>query len=91
MVLEGDNLWFCHQIQVGSGPAARTVRTPAPDMARCSIQFNYTPTSNEDFLVDSKAEEIQVTLYSHFAKPLRDQTATITCKVRIDVIYMLLF
>ena len=83
MVLEGDNLWFCHQIEVPVSSTAKThaIKTPASDITRCSIQFNYKPICDDDFLVNLKAEDIQVTLFSHFSKPLRDQTALIVCKV----------
>ena len=53
MVLEGDNLWFCHQIEVPVSSTAKThaIKTPASDITRCSIQFNYKPICDDDFLV----------------------------------------
>ena len=83
IILDGDNLWFCHQVDVGSGNKARTIKNPRSDITRCSIMFDYTPESDQDNLVDSRAEEVQVTIHSHFTKPLRDQTVSIVCKVRL--------
>ena len=83
VILEGDNLWFCHQVELGSGKNARTIKMPNSEVTRCSIMFDYTPTSDRDNLVDSKERQVKVTLHSHFAKPLRDQTVTIVCKVRL--------
>ena len=85
VILDGDNLWFCHQVDLGSGKNARTIKNPSPDITRCSIMFDYAPQSDHDNLVDSREKSMQVTLHSHFTKPLRDQSVEIVCKVRLMV------
>ena len=70
LVLEGDNLWFCHQIKLGEGDHPCCIDTPAQHISRRSIQFNYTPSDKCEIVVD-KDRKIKVAVHSHFANPIR--------------------
>ena len=63
IVLEGSNLWFCHQVVIGS----HTVKTPARDLSSSSIQFN---VQKENHKIDGK---VKVVLHSHFSKPVKQE------------------
>ena len=69
VVLEGDNLWFCHQIQLGEGEHPCCIDTPAQYISRRSIQFNYTPSDKCEIVVD-KSGIIKVNVQSHFARSI---------------------
>ena len=66
--MEGDNLWFCDQIKVGS---RHIINTPGSDASKRSIHFNYDPINDRDLIVEFKAETVTVSLYSHFCNPIR--------------------
>lgn len=67
-VLEGDNLWFCHQIRLGD------YIPPIPKLeehiAHRSIQFNFCLSKHTAKIVNEDGY-VKVTLYSHFAHPIR--------------------
>ena len=67
VVLEGNNLWFCHQICIGE----EEINTPAQNITRQSIWFNFTPKANIVF----DEGKVKVVLYSHFANPIRKKIA----------------
>ena len=70
LILEGDNLWFCHKIKVGNRVGARVIKAKGPDTTRRSINFNYVPKHDGDLLIAPKDTKVSVTLYSHFSKPI---------------------
>ena len=71
VVLEGENLWFCHEVDLGEKETLiRRINKPEAVTGR-SIQFNYEPTGKSDLLVTNST--VKVTLYSHFANPIRNK------------------
>lgn len=70
VILEGENLWFCHEVDLGERETLiRKVNNPEAITGR-SIQFNYCePTGKSDLLLDNS--KVKVTLHSHFANPIR--------------------
>ena len=69
VVLEGDNLWFCHHIQIGN---KSKIATAVQNITRRSIQFNFTPSDSEKLAMPENGH-IEITLYSRFAQPIRDR------------------
>ena len=72
VVLEGNNLWFCHQIRIGEKENIQEINTPAQNITRQSIWFNFTPKTKNIVFDDGK---VKVVLYSHFANPIRKKIA----------------
>ena len=68
VVLEGNNLWFCHEVHVGEREKKFSAKSSESITAR-SIQFNYKPTEKSEQLVTDK--RVKVHLHSHFANPIR--------------------
>lgn len=68
VVLEGNNLWFCHQIRIGEKENIQEINTPAQNITRQSIWFNFTPKAKNIVFDDG---HVKVALYSHFANPIR--------------------
>lgn len=81
VAVEGDNLWFCDQIKVGSRSGSRVINTCGSDASKRSINFNYVPSSDGDLLVEHKADTVEVCLYSHFCNPIRRKDVKATKKV----------
>lgn len=81
VVLEGNNLWFCQKIVVGTGANSRMVKSPVPNATQRSVQFNYSPKSERDNIIQSPTEEVKVSLHSQFAKPLQRKSVKVVCKV----------
>ena len=69
VVLEGDNLWFCHEIRLGEIDNILEIKTPAQNVTRRMIQFNFPPYEKLKNLVSEG--KVKVTLHSHFANPIR--------------------
>ena len=65
VVLEGDNLWFCHEVVLGKRKNTCKITTPAQSITRHSIQFNFTPTDKSKNIVGDDGKVV-VTLHSHF-------------------------
>ena len=67
VVLQGDNLWFCHEIRLGNyvPPVPKLVE----HIARRSIQFNFRLSETANIVTDDG--HVKVTLFSHFANPIR--------------------
>lgn len=67
VVLQGDNLWFCHEIRLGNyvPPVPKLVE----HIARRSIQFNFSLSESANIVTDGG--HVKVTLFSHFANPIR--------------------
>ena len=71
IVLKGENLWFTHKVGLGdkrSNPYE--VNTPAQNITRCSIQFNFAPSHDASRVLQSKPT-VRLTVYSHFSKPIQ--------------------
>ncbi len=70
VVLEGENLSFCFEVQLGEQSNALKIKSPDHLTSRI-IQFNFPPdkkTRNITILDDST---MKVTLRSHFSNPIR--------------------
>lgn len=63
IVLEGNNLWFCNEIRLGTC----SINSPPQNATRHSIQFSFTLPSE----LTADDGPIKATLYSHFANPIR--------------------
>jgi hypothetical protein len=70
VVLEGSNLWFCHEVLLGEGEHKVSAERSTEMFTGRSIQFNYEPTDNTDHLVVD--DKIKVRLHSHFSPKLMD-------------------
>lgn len=68
VVLQGDNLWFCHEIHLGS--YVPHIPKLAEQIARRSIQFNFSLSEDITNIVGGDGH-VKVTLLSHFANPIR--------------------
>ena len=68
VVLQGDNLWFCHEIRLGS--YVPPVPKLAEHIARRSIQFNFRLSGDITNIVAGDGR-VKVALLSHFAHPIR--------------------
>lgn len=64
IVLEGNNLWFCHKVHIGRDDNTIEIDSPSNIMRR-SIQFNFKPSDKTEKLCENG--RVHVTLYSHFA------------------------
>lgn len=69
LVLEGSNLWFCHEVHLGEKENVIHIKNSAETITGRSIQFNYKPTKKTDRLINN--DRVKVTLHSHFANPIR--------------------
>ena len=78
VVVEGDNLWFCHGVKVGS---LKVVETEAGNITRKSIQFNYIPQNESDF---HTKDTVSVKLLSQFSNPIRRPAVKVIRKVIIQ-------
>ena len=65
IVLEGNNLWFCHKVRIGRHENSILIDSPSNIMRR-SIQFNFNPSELTEKLCENGG--VHVTLYSHFAQ-----------------------
>ena len=82
LVVEGDNLWFCNQIKVGSREEGRNIKTDLSNASKRSVHFNYTPVDSNDLIV-GKQETIRLHLFSHFHNFIRQDvqvTKQVHCK-----------
>ena len=70
VVLEGKNLWFCHEIQLGEGKNVLPIKSSAQNITGRSIQFNFRPTEVSERLVGNDGK-MQVILHSHFAQQIQ--------------------
>ncbi len=76
VTITGENLWFCHHVQVGS----RKEKVEAEDVSRKSIQFNCGLDSGDlGFSADS--DGVKVILISHFCNPVRAGNVQVAHKV----------
>ena len=70
VILEGENLWFCHEIRLGEEENIIHIEDRADDVSRYFVQFNYSPTKKTDHIVSDNGI-VKVTLRSHFSNPVR--------------------
>ena len=70
VVLEGSNLWFCHEIHLGKEKNKIHIKHSAEVVTGRSIQFNYSPTEKTDCLV-SADDKIKVECHSHFSNRIK--------------------
>lgn len=70
VLLEGENLWFCHKIRLGEIENIVDIKTPAQNVTRRMIQFNFPPHELKNLVTQGK---VKVTLHSHFANPIRQK------------------
>ena len=66
VVIQGDNLWFCHKIKLGSKKGV-SIDSPTNVMRR-SVQYNFLPTPKTKKLADN--DSIRVCLSSHFSQEI---------------------
>ena len=78
VVLEGDNLWFCDRIKVGS---SSFIDRPGSDASKRSISFSYDPGNVSDLLVEHSTKTVEVCLCSHFCNPIKRKDVAVTMKV----------
>ena len=74
IVLEGENLWFCHKIQIGAREEARILAemdAEGQDTTMRTINFCYIPKEKDDLLIGIGSEKVTITLFSHFCNPVR--------------------
>ncbi len=75
VTVNGDNLWFCHHIQV----AQYKTKVCAKDTSEHSLQFNYDAENSSKISMD--ADDVRVVLSGHFSNPVKDSRAPVTRKV----------
>ena len=71
VTLSGDNLWFCHEIKVGS----HTETVTAEDVSQKLIQFNIN--FEDENYIPFHSDQIKVTLSSHFSNPVRERVPVV--------------
>ena len=88
VILEGQNLWFCHEVRLGEKSNILHIKTPAEKVTGLSIKFNFKPSGKTAGLIVHG--EVKVALKSHFAKPIRQTVAvgqvTILCMFNLKML-----
>lgn len=69
LVLEGENLWFCHKLQLGDYSNMVDIDTNFQNVTQHMIRFNFPP--NERLLGLAAEGVVKITLNSQFANPVR--------------------
>ena len=69
LVLEGENLWFCHKLQLGDYSNMVDIDTNFQNVTQHTIRFNFPP--NERLLGLAAEGVVKITLNSHFANSVR--------------------
>ena len=90
VVLEGDNLWFCHKIHIGSKGNVHKIDTPVQNITRQSIQFNFTLSRGKKCIVPDNGH-MEITLYSHFSDPINEVVPVKQVSIQYTVLYTLAF
>ena len=65
VVLDGENLWFCHQVTVGGHHEL----LPAQKATAVSIRFN---TPRKEGAINVVSGKVKISLQSHFSRPAKD-------------------
>ena len=81
VVLEGENLWFCHQVTVGGHHEL----LPAQKATALSIQFNIPHQECDIFNVED--DKVKVSLQSHFSSPIEE---SISASVKVSTVFFIL-
>ena len=81
IVLEGNNLWFCHKICLGEKKNSIVIDSPGNIMRR-SIQFKFPPSKKTENIVVDRG--VNVVLHSHFTEPFQKR---VQAKKVCDAIY----
>ena len=69
LVVEGENLWFCHKLQLGDYSNMVDIDTNFQNVTQRMIRFNFPPSER---LIGLVAEGVvKLILNSHFANPVR--------------------
>ena len=71
VTLSGDNLWFCHEIKVGS----HTENVTAEDVSQKLIQFNIN--FDDETHIPFHSDQIMVALSSHFFNPVKESVPVV--------------
>lgn len=71
VVLQGENLWFCHKIKLGKKGV--TIESPAKVMRR-SVQYDFPPSPKTEKLANSTT--VRVLVQSHFAPQSEEEITT---------------
>ena len=70
IVLEGNNLWFCHKVHLGEDE--KIIESDlATNIMRRKIEFRFPPSPNIERIADNGG--VSIKLYSHFAEPVGTQ------------------
>ena len=69
LVLEGENLWFCYELQLGDYSNMVDIDTNFQNVTQRMIRFNFPP--NERLLGLAAEDLVKITLTSQFANPIR--------------------
>ena len=70
VVLKGENLSFCYEVQLGEH--SNTLKIKSPDLLTPRIiQFNFPPNEKTRNVNISEDSTMKVTLRSHFSNPIR--------------------
>ena len=76
IILEGENLWFSYKMCINEkGPNRCEIDTPAENTTNCKIEFHISD-SHEASSALTTGGPVKITLYTHFAKPIRLQMNT---------------
>ena len=70
VVLEGENLSFCNEVQLGENSNVLKIKSPDHVSTRV-IQFNCPPNKKTRSINISDDGAMKVTLRSHFSNPIR--------------------
>ncbi len=89
VVLEGENLSFCYEVQLGDMKNALRIDTPAL-ITPCMIRFNFPPT-DKTRQINVRDESIKVALSSHFSKKIRQHIKLKTVSTFITALYIIVF
>lgn len=82
IVLEGNNLWFCHKVCIGRNENSIVIDSPS-NIMRGSIQFNFKPSEKTERLCENGG--VHVTLYSHFSNQVSKRIDTKKVYVHVHV------
>ena len=75
VILEGQNLWFCHEVRLGEKSNNLYFKTSAQKATGLDIKFNFKPSGKTPDFTIHKDDLVKVALYSHFANPIRSKVS----------------
>lgn len=82
ILLKGENLWFTYKISLDvNGQSPREVNTSAENTTKYVIEFCITDSHGSPL---NKRKQVKLSLFTHFANPIRDQVLPIT-KVKLTL------